>query len=146
MSPEELDLSDEDTARAVHEVGLRAYRVEADLIGFDGIPALRETLPEMRALALRWRGCRAGGVVVAFVAWADGDIDRLCVDPAWFRRGLATTLLRDLVARTEGDLSVTTGAENAPAVALYERAGFTRTGTLEPEPGLRLAAFRLQRG
>ncbi|WP_222719876.1 GNAT family N-acetyltransferase [Actinokineospora xionganensis] len=151
MIPEELDLADDATATAVHAVGLRSYRVEADLIGFDGIPPLHESLADMRAQPLRWLGCRADGVPVAFVAWRqDGtdtiDIDRLCVDPSWFRRGLATTLLRALLDRTEGDVTVSTGAENTPAVSLYQRAGFLRTGTAEPAPGLEIATFRLQRG
>lgn len=33
-----LDLTDDRTARAVHRIGLAAYAVEAELIGFDGIP------------------------------------------------------------------------------------------------------------
>ncbi|MGH3864275.1 GNAT family N-acetyltransferase [Actinokineospora sp.] len=149
MTPEELDLTDDATAAAVHAVGLRSYRVEADLIGFDGIPPLHESLADMRAQRLRWLGCRADGVPVAFIAWAQDevvDIDRLCVDPAWFRRGLATTLLRALLDRTTGDVVVSTGAENTPAVSLYERAGFVRTGAVEPAPGLKIATFRLQRG
>ncbi|MGQ0839006.1 GNAT family N-acetyltransferase [Actinokineospora sp.] len=149
MHIDDLDLSDDATAQAVHAVGLRAYRVEADLIGFDGIPALHESLAELRARPLRWLGCRSGSVPVAFLAWDqtdEVDIDRLCVDPAWFRRGLARALLAALLDRTEGDVVVSTGADNTPAVTLYERVGFERTGTLEPEPGLRLATFRLQRG
>lgn len=149
MIPEELDLTDDTTAIAVHAVGLRSYRVEADLIGFDDIPPLHESLEDMRAQPLRWLGCRADGVPVAFITWAQDDvvdIDRLCVDPSWFRRGLATTLLHALLDRTEGDVIVPTGAENTPAVSLYVRSGFTRTGTVEPAPGLKITTFRLQRG
>jgi ribosomal protein S18 acetylase RimI-like enzyme len=152
--PEELDLTEDATSAAVHRVGLRSYRVEADLIGFD-IPALHETQAQLRARPLRWLGCRAEGTVVAFIAWTEEpeespkestvDIDRLCVDPAWFRRGLASTLLRALLDRTTGNVTVSTGADNTPATTLYERAGFTRTGTIEPAPGLRIATFALQR-
>jgi ribosomal protein S18 acetylase RimI-like enzyme len=148
VRPEPLDLTEDATAEAVHGVGLRAYRVEADLIGHD-IPALHETVADVRAKPLHWLGCRADGIPVAFIAWAaDGviDIDRLCVDPAWFRRGLASALVAELLARTEGDVTVSTGADNTPAVTLYERAGFVRTGTIEPAPGLLVATFGLQRG
>ena len=148
MRPEPLDLTDDATAVAVHRVGLRAYRVEADLIGHD-IPALHETVADIRVKPLRWLGCRADGVPVAFIAWTDDDgidIDRLCVDPAWFRRGLAAALVAELLARTDGDVTVSTGADNTPAVTLYERAGFARTGTIEPVPGLLVATFGLQRG
>lgn len=149
MAPEDLDMADEATARAAHEVVLAAYRVEADLIGSDAIPALRETLADLRALPLRWLGTRAGGVPVAVLGWTrEGgvvDIDRLCVHPSWFRRGLARALLTTLLDRADGPVTVSTGADNAPAVALYTRFGFTRTGTVEPVPGLLVATFRLDR-
>ncbi|MFE4698751.1 GNAT family N-acetyltransferase [Streptomyces sp. NPDC056738] len=116
----ELDVTDTPTALGVHRVARRSYAVEAELIGFDGIPAFTETLEEMRAQPLRWLGMVThDGRIAAFVAWqplagADGiDIDRVCVDPEWFRRGL--------------------------------RLGFTRVGTVQPVPGLLLAEFRLVR-
>ncbi|MCP3805189.1 GNAT family N-acetyltransferase [Allokutzneria sp. A3M-2-11 16] len=145
-----LDLGDDRTAEAVHRIGLLAYRVEADLIGFDGIPALHETLAEMRAEPLRWLGAvTPDGEPVAFLAWqrtpeGEVDIDRLCVDPAWFRKGLASALV-DEVLREDGPVVVSTGAANTPAITLYERKGFARTGTISPAPGLDLATFRLDR-
>ncbi|WP_210407834.1 GNAT family N-acetyltransferase [Allokutzneria sp. NRRL B-24872] len=145
-----LDLADDRTADAVHRIGLRAYRVEAELIGFDGIPALHETLSEMRAEPLRWLGAvTPSGEPVAFLAWqrtseGEVDIDRLCVDPDWFRKGLASALV-DEVLREDGPVIVSTGAANAPAITLYERKGFVRTGTFSPAPGLDLATFRLDR-
>ncbi|WP_328475696.1 GNAT family N-acetyltransferase [Streptomyces sp. NBC_00377] len=150
----ELGLGDETTAAAVHRIGRRAYAVEADLIGFDRIPALRESLEEMQAQPLRWLGAKTdGGQIVAFVAWQpmageDGtDIARLCVDPAWFRHGLASRLLGHLLAdlAPSGHVLVSTGADNLPAIALYERHGFSRVGTTEPAPNLRMAQFRLTR-
>lgn len=152
MPAHEIDLSDEPTARAVREVGLRAYAVEADLIGFDGIPALTETLAELRAQPLRWLGTAGpDGMPVAFLAWrrtdaGEVDVDRLCVDPGWFRLGLATELLTHLLAsEPHGDVLVSTGAANAPALALYQRVGFRQTGTSSPRPGLAMAHLRLPR-
>nr|WP_280671838.1 GNAT family N-acetyltransferase [Kitasatospora sp. MAP12-44] len=142
----------------MHRVGRRAYAVEAELIGFDDIPALRESLPELRSGAgrLRWLGARTPeGRLVAFVAWqqlageraGDIDIDRVCVDPDWFRRGLASRLLRHLLTELapDGDALVSTGADNLPAVTLYKGLGFSPTAVVEPVPGLRLARFRLTR-
>ncbi|MER5310687.1 GNAT family N-acetyltransferase [Streptomyces sp. NPDC002773] len=148
----ELDLSDAAVASAVHAVGLRAYAVEAELINFDGIPALSESLQEMTARPLRWLGAVTGeGTVAAFVAWQTDtgqlviDIDRVCVDPAWFRRGLASRLLNDLLVKVAGggEVRVSTGADNQPAVTLYERLGFQRGDDFEPVPGLRMARFVL---
>ncbi|MFC9817067.1 GNAT family N-acetyltransferase [Streptomyces virginiae] len=144
-----LDLSDDATADAVHRIGRAAYSVEAEIIGFDGIPALRESLPEMRAQALRWVGAASeGGELAGFLAWEeepDGDIgiDRLCVDPAFFRRGVASLLLRHALAELfpGRPVRVTTGAANAPAVRLYEALGFTRGADFSPAPGLVMASF-----
>jgi ribosomal protein S18 acetylase RimI-like enzyme len=140
-------MADEATARATHEVVRAAYRVEAELIGTDAIPALHESLALMRELPLRWLGI---GEPEAVLGWAQDsgavDIDRLCVRPDRFRRGLASALLTALLERTSGRVSVSTGAANTPAVALYQRHGFTRTGTAEPEPGLLVATFALERG
>ncbi|MCX5076405.1 GNAT family N-acetyltransferase [Streptomyces sp. NBC_00513] len=140
-----LDLTDDPTAAAVHRVGRAAYAVEAALIGFDGIPALREGLDEMRERPLRWIGAVARDDVIAgFLAWEDTKdggvcVDRLCVDPAWFRRGIASLLCARLPA--DRPVTVTTGVANAPAVALYERLGFLRGEDFEPVPGLRMASF-----
>ncbi|MEV7524819.1 GNAT family N-acetyltransferase [Streptomyces sp. NPDC091371] len=144
-----LDLADEATAAAVHRIGRAAYAVEAELIGFDGIPALRESLAEMRARQLEWVGAVSGdGEIAGFLAWeapADGTVclDRLCVDPAWFRRGVASLLLRHALAELFPGcrVEVTTGAANAPAVALYERLGFVRGADFSPVPRLRMASF-----
>ncbi|WP_354382576.1 GNAT family N-acetyltransferase [Streptomyces sp. PvR034] len=147
-----LDLADDATAAAVHRIGRAAYAVEAELIGFDGIPALRESLADMRSRPLNWLGAVSpAGEVAGFLAWEAGpqragaaiSIDRLCVDPAWFRRGVGSLLLRHLLdevapGRTVG---VTTGAANTPAMTLYRRSGFTRGADFSPVPGLVMASF-----
>ncbi|MFD0722073.1 GNAT family N-acetyltransferase [Streptomyces globosus] len=146
-----LDLADEEVAAAVHRIGRAAYAVEAELIGFDGIPALHEGLAEMRGRPLEWRGAvRADGEIGGFVAWereADGSVcvDRLCVAPARFRLGIASLLLRHLLAELPPRVPVTvaTGAANAPAVSLYERLGFVRGADFSPAPGLVMASFAL---
>lgn len=146
-----LDLADDAAAAAVHRIGLASYAVEAELIGFAGIPALGESLERMRERPLHWLGAVGqDGAVHGFLAWAaepDGavGIDRLCVDPALFRRGVATRLLRHALAEVFPGrrVGVSTGAANAPAVALYERLGFVRGADFSPVPGLRMASFAL---
>ncbi|MGW7331389.1 GNAT family N-acetyltransferase [Streptomyces sp. NPDC054840] len=144
-----LDLTDDAVAAAVHRIGRAAYGVEAELIGFDGIPALGESLAEMRARPLNWLGALSGdGSLDGFLAWeeeAGGGVrvDRLCVDPGRFRQGVASRLLRHTLTELfpGRPVEVTTGAANAPAVALYERLGFTRGPDFSPVPGLTMASF-----
>lgn len=129
-----------------------SYRVEADLIGFDGIPPLHETLAALRACGETFRGdVRDGGALAGALSYRrEGglvDIHRLMVDPGWFRRGVASGLLADLLER-EADAArfvVSTGAANAPAIALYERLGFVRAGEREVAPGVLLAELSLHR-
>ncbi|ATZ27744.1 Mycothiol acetyltransferase [Streptomyces lavendulae subsp. lavendulae] len=144
-----LDLTDDATAGAVHRIGRAAYAVEARLIGFDGIPALGESLAQLRARPLHWLGAVSGdGALAGFLAWeaAPGgavSLDRLCVDPAWFRRGIASLLLGHALTELFADrtVEVTTGAANTPAVTLYERLGFVRGADFFPVPGLTMASF-----
>ncbi|MFJ3859652.1 GNAT family N-acetyltransferase [Streptomyces sp. NPDC090085] len=145
-----LDLaSDPGAAAAVHGIGRAAYAVEAELIGFDGIPALHEDLGEMLARPLHWLGAVPGeGGIAGFLAWEEAEdggvaIDRLCVAPAWFRRGVASGLLRHALAEAfpGRHVEVTTGAANTPAVTLYTRFGFVRGADFSPAPGLRMASF-----
>ncbi|MCX5148754.1 MULTISPECIES: GNAT family N-acetyltransferase [unclassified Streptomyces] len=149
-----LDLAEDATASAVHRIGRAAYGVEAELIGFDGIPALRESLAQMREQPLHWLGAVArDGGIAGFLAWQeepDGSvcIDRLCVSPAWFRRGAASLLLRHLLSELlpARPVTVTTGAANTPALTLYTRLGFTRGPDFSPAPGLTMASFTRRPG
>lgn len=139
-----LDLADEATARAVHRIALRSYAVESELIGSTAIPALHESVDDVRRLPLRWLGGYVDGELVAFVGYAkvDGvlDIDRLCVAPSHFRLGFARRLVERVPAEG-GPAIVSTGAANAPAIALYEGLGFRLVDTVVVEGGLRIARF-----
>ncbi|NUT47849.1 MAG: GNAT family N-acetyltransferase [Saccharothrix sp.] len=139
-----LDLTDDATAQAVHRVALSSYAVEAELIGSTEIPALSESVDDIRLLPLRWLGGYVEQELVAFVGYAkvDGvlDIDRLCVAPSHFRLGFARRLVEQVLAEG-GPAIVSTGAANAPAIALYEGLGFRLVDTVVVGEGLRIAQF-----
>jgi ribosomal protein S18 acetylase RimI-like enzyme len=125
-----LDLADDATLQRLMAVQRAAYRVEADLIGAISLPPLHETPAQLRACGEHFLGAYLDGELAGAVGYKrDGalvDIHRLVVDPAAFRRGLATRLLDEL-ERHEADArdwTVGTGRDNAPARALYERRGF----------------------
>ncbi|MCU1359335.1 MAG: aminoglycoside phosphotransferase, partial [Ilumatobacteraceae bacterium] len=121
-----LDPGDPGTALDVLRVQHAAYRVEADLIGFDGIPPLHESLAELIAQPLQWKGIRDDdGRVIAAMAITGSerrcDVDRLIVDPAFHRRGLGRRLMQSVMPHQS--VTVSTGEANAPAVALYLSLG-----------------------
>jgi ribosomal protein S18 acetylase RimI-like enzyme len=143
--PVRLDLADEAIARSVLEVQRAAYAVEAELIGSDGIPALTESLDELRAAPEDWLGVVDVDGLAGAVSWReldDGiiDIHRLIVAPRAFRRGVATALLDALDdAFPDRAMVVSTGAANEPARTLYERRGFRLVREREVVPGLWIA-------
>jgi len=134
----QLDLSEPDVAEQIHELQRAAYRVEADLIGYHGIPPLHESIAELRIRQLDWRGIRAGGRIVAAIAvTGEGrvcDIDRLVVEPRWHRRGLGRRLVESVLVHDM--VTVATGTANTPALALYESLGFHRLHVREIAPGV----------
>jgi ribosomal protein S18 acetylase RimI-like enzyme len=142
-----LDLGDPGTLEALVRVQRASYRVEADLIGFDGLPPLRETPEQLASVQESFLGAFDGDRLLGAVAFVRHrtwvDIHRLVVDPAAFRRGIATKLL-DALDELHADAAyatVATGEQNAPAVALYERRGFHAVGRTMVAPGIRIVRF-----
>ncbi|MGW3352358.1 GNAT family N-acetyltransferase [Nonomuraea rubra] len=124
-----------------------SYAIEAELIKDDRIPPLHESLDELRAQPLLWLAAMVGGDRLAgAVAWqetpAEVDINRLIVHPDLLRQGIGRTLVKEVIARAgERRIVVSTGRDNAPARALYERLGFGLRGELEVIPGLWIAQY-----
>jgi GNAT superfamily N-acetyltransferase len=124
-----------------------AYRAEAELVGDDRLPPLLDddvTLPAWRGrYFVSWRGVE----LVGAIAWRDLgdhlDIDRLMVAPPAHRQGIGTTLLQAVLDLAGGrPVVVSTGRENAPAVALYVRHGFAVEGDEQVPSGLWITHLR----
>ncbi len=139
----QLDLTDSRVASQVLSLQRSAYRVEAELIGFDQIPPLHESLEDLLAARLVWFGVVKDREVVAAIAFtqhgAHIDIDRLVVAPAFARRGYGRALVSALGA--EATITVSTGAKNLPANRLYVAQGFLSTGKSSPAAGLQATHF-----
>lgn len=135
--PRPIDHEDPAVAGEIVRIQQAAYRIEADLIGYDRIPPLAETVDDVMTLDLLILGVHDGEHLVGIAGYAvdDGvvDIDRLAIDPAWFRRGIARSLLREIHAREEPTARrfvVQTGAANTPATTLYVDLGYQPAGTV----------------
>ena len=148
MELRRLDLSDPGLAARVLDLQRRAYRIEADLIGSDGIPPLRETIEELQASGETFLGAFLDDELAGAVSWRiDGltiDLHRLVVDPGRFRAGIGTALVRAaLAAEPRARLAVVqTGAANEPAKRLYRLEGFEELDDVEAAPGLLVTRFR----
>jgi ribosomal protein S18 acetylase RimI-like enzyme len=135
-----------DTAVATRLLAIQhaAYQIEADLIGYDGIPPLDETVDELQSQPVEWLAAFEGDAIVGaigFVVEPDGscDIDRLIVDPDHARRGIGRALVDAVLDHPI--VTVSTGARNEPACALYESLGFQRTDEREIAPGINVVQF-----
>lgn len=142
-----LDLSDRDLAERLLVIQHRAYAVEAELIGFDGIPPLHEGLEDLMTSPAHWLGRYDAGVLVGAVAYqlhdADTiDITRLIVEPLHARQGHGRALL-DFIdeAIPRRTWVVSTGTCNTPAVAFYTARGFRETALVEVAPGVTVTQF-----
>ena len=135
-----LDVSDRDVARELIALQRRSYRVEADLIGSESIPALDETLDQLQESGETFLGACFGSALAGFVSWKLEDrvldLHRLVVDPSFFRRGVGSLLVEAALGAepAASRAIVQTGRENEPAVALYRRHGFRKIGEREVAP------------
>jgi ribosomal protein S18 acetylase RimI-like enzyme len=142
-----LDLRDQDVAEAVLELQRRSYRIEAELIGSDEIPPLRETLEELQASDETFLGAYLESTLVGAISWRRQggvlDLHRLVVDPNRFRGGVGSALIRGALAAepTAERAIVQTGASNEPAKQLYRREGFEELDEVEVVPGLWVTRF-----
>ena len=88
--------------------------------------AVREELTGPRRVALVACGPEVVGYVVTASAGDVVDLQRIAVDPAYRRLGLARSLLAAALADAVGDrVLLEVGAGNAAALALYAAEGFT---------------------
>jgi ribosomal protein S18 acetylase RimI-like enzyme len=142
-----LNIKDCETAKAVLSVQIPAYKIEAQIIGFDAIPQLFDTAESLMGSDEKFIGMSLEGRLAGILAYEEEDrnwvvISRLTVHPSYFRRGIAKSLLAHLTGEFAGKkMRVLTGKGNMPALRLYKKFGFTEKGELEPEPGVMLAVL-----
>lgn len=141
-----LDIREDEPASRVLDLQLAAYSVEAGLVGSWELPPLKDTMDSLKSSGETFRGYFVDGELAGAVSFeTDGDslvICRLFVGPGYFRRGIASSLLRCVEAAGIERILVSTGARNTPARRLYEGHGFVAVGEEEVLPGLFIVRFR----
>lgn len=126
-----------------------SYAVEAELIGDHRLPPLHEDERGLTAWRGRWLMAWDGVELVGAAAWSEHDdhvdIAKVMVSPPAMRRGIGSSLVRAVLAASEGPVVVATGRDNVPAVTLYAKHGFGRERDVEVPPGIWVSQFRLER-
>ncbi|MBF4461281.1 MULTISPECIES: GNAT family N-acetyltransferase [unclassified Rathayibacter] len=121
-----------------------AYASEAQIYRDPFLPALTQTLDELRAeLAGPALGIDAEGRLLGAVRWTvDGDtahIGRLVVAPDLQGKGIGTALLRSAEqASGAARFELFTGHLSEANIRLYERESYTRTRQVALQPGVEL--------
>lgn len=130
----------EENAEAIQKLQKKAYQIEAEMIGFYGIPQLSESVEEIQRSDEIFIGYMEEGLK-GFVSYkaVNGiiDIHRLAVSPDHLRKGIAKRLLEFLLLEYNGlDITVSTGFANIPARRLYESFGFQKENKFQVAPGI----------
>lgn len=141
-----IDNTDPAIAADILRVQIPAYRVEARLMNFDGIPPLQDTAESIQASKETFLGYYAANDELAgFLSYEEEHtgytICRLVVHPDHFRKGIGKSLLHQFMSETgkSQKVTVSTGAKNEPALNLYKMYGFHQVGALEIAQGVYLA-------
>ena len=145
-----LDHHCEGVAKAIYDVFQLSYKVEASLIGVDDFPPLERDATHIQSSTSQFLGYQMGDDVVAVVEYSqDGStlcIDSLVVHPRYFRRGLASQLLRSLLTRVDWQVAdVETAAANGPALTLYQKHGFSESEFWRTADGIEKVRLMKQR-
>ena len=130
-----LDHRQRTLAEQMHAVMRLAYAQEAALLQvpqkLQHFTPLDTTVDDVQRSVAFHLGAWCGEVLLGVVSVGpDDEPDQLCigmlvVHPSAQRQGIARALMQDALQRGAGMVyAVATGAENAPALALYRELGF----------------------
>lgn len=153
MSIQQLLLETNADILVLLSLQLASYRVEANLIGFDDIPPLKDGIQSIREAEETFYGFfihenderRLAGAISYSREGTIVTICRMMVHPNFFRRGTARSLLQHILVEQQKNgatrFIVSTGSENLPAIRLYESFGFTVRRVFTVPPGVSLTTF-----
>ena len=129
---ERLDHRDVGVAQEIHAVLALAYAQEAELLQLVNSAAVEQDAEVIMQSELSYSGARQHGSLLGWISLGPDDepqqfsIAMLVVRPEQQRRGIALALLREAMQQAGGSsLSVVCACANQPAMALYQRLGFS---------------------
>lgn len=146
--PSTLDHADPAVAEAIRELMVESYRVEAEILGVTDFVPLRRTAAQIASAPAVFLGVTIEGELAAAAEIETAGpghvhIGSMVVRPARFRRGLATRLLEEIFRmHGEGEITVSTGLANEPALRLYEGSGFRELRRWSTPDGIPMITLR----
>lgn len=133
-------------AEKLLEIQMPAYKVEAEIIGYDDIPPLKDTVNTLKQCGETFFGYYINEELCAAISLKvidnEVDIHRLIVHPDHFRKGIAQKLLTFIERQFDKRIIiVATGSKNKPAITLYKKNGFRITKEVQVNEHLSLTYF-----
>lgn len=145
-----IDITNPVVSQEVLNIQIPSYNVEAKIIDFYDIPPLKDTVQSLQQCGETFFGYYLNKELCGVISIkTDGriiDIHRLMVHPKHFRKGIAEKLLNFIeveLGKFEV-IVVSTGTQNAPAVAFYLKNGFLKTEEIQITEFLSLTTFKKQ--
>jgi ribosomal protein S18 acetylase RimI-like enzyme len=142
-----INLENSRLTERLYELQRAAYLVEANLIGFEDIPPLKESFEEFLNCGETFLGYfereELAGAISYTIDGQELTICRMVVDPKHFRKGIAQKLLK-AVEDAYNEIStfkVSTGKDNYPARNLYQKNGFELAEDVEVAPNFYISIF-----
>lgn len=141
-----IDISVRDNALDVLNIQIPSYTVEAEIIGTNEIPPLRDTVETLQECEEVFFGYYEDedlcGAISLKIENNVLDIHRLIVHPIHFRKRIAQKLLNFVTNKYEvKKIKVATGSKNTPAVSFYIKNGFENIKEVTVNDNLSLTFF-----
>ncbi|WP_243291865.1 GNAT family N-acetyltransferase [Bacillus sp. FJAT-47783] len=143
-----IDITKKKMAEHVLCLQKKAYEVEAEYLGSEKLPPLRETLSSLLLSDEHFYGYFLNNDLVGAIAYEKQPhmitITRVMISPLYFRKGIASHLIQYLL-KLEGDQNVyyvTTGTKNVPAIKLYQKFRFQETVQYMTREGIALTKLK----
>lgn len=142
----QFDIGLPKNAEKLLEIQMPAYKVEAEIIGYNDIPPLKDTVNTLKECRETFFGYYINEELCAAISVKvidnEVDIHRLIVHPDHFRKGIAQKLLTFIERQFDKRIIiVATGSKNKPAITLYKKNGFRITKEVQVNEHLSLTYF-----
>lgn len=146
-----LQHTDLEIAKQIRAIFQVSYAVEAELLKAVDFPPLKRELESFISSSNDFFGYFENDTLAAVVEIAYRDtflhIQSLVVDPKFFRKGIAGTVMEFVLKSFDTKLfMVETGVANFPAIELYKKYGFIEVKQWDTAFGIRKVRFELRQG
>ncbi len=145
-----LDQQEDTIAEKIYHVFQASYAVEAELLGVKDFPPLKRTIIDYKNSDTSFFGHWIGKELTAAIEIEPSPsafhICSLVVHPKYFRRGIGSELITFIFKLFIGNkITVETGLENIPAIALYKSFGFKEIDQYDTDHGIRKTRLTIEK-